>query len=207
MSGRRRGSGPPRRRVGSVPVRPQILVFTEGERTEPDYVQAWHRRFRGLVNVALDRRHGTPLTIVRHAVQAKRDDAREARGGQGQAYDAIWCVFDVDEHPFMAETAELARAHEIHVALSNPCIELWFLLHFDDQRAHLDRHAAQRKADAHLGGGKGLDDAAFGRLTERHAVARERAQRLEAMHDGNGTTFPGNPHSGVWSLVDSLARR
>lgn len=75
MSARRRGSGPPKRRVGAVPVRPQVLVFTEGERTEPDYVQAWHRRFRGRVNVTLDRRHGTPLTIVRHAVRAKRDDA------------------------------------------------------------------------------------------------------------------------------------
>src|SRR5271165_5586437 len=45
---------------------------------------------------------------------------------------------------FLAEAQQQARDNGIEVAVSNPCFELWALPHFQDQRAHIDRHEVQR---------------------------------------------------------------
>ncbi|MCB9390355.1 MAG: RloB domain-containing protein [Acidimicrobiia bacterium] len=34
----------------------------------------------------------------------------------------------------------------IGVALSNPCFELWVVLHHEDQTAHVDRRSIQQRA-------------------------------------------------------------
>jgi len=70
-------------------------------------------------------------------------------------------VFDVGEHPKLPEALDLARRHEIAVAISNPCIELWFLLHFERQMAFIGRWDAQRRAEATLGCSKVLTDCAL----------------------------------------------
>jgi hypothetical protein len=55
--------------------------------------------------------------------------------------DEVWCVFDVDEHPKLAEARDQANANGIQLAVSNPCFELWLLLHFQEHRAHAGGHA------------------------------------------------------------------
>ena len=81
----------------------RILVFTEGQATEPIYVTHLHRDHRERVAVILDDRHGAPLTLVKLAVEALADARRDARRARGTAFDEVWCVFDVDEHPDLAE--------------------------------------------------------------------------------------------------------
>ncbi len=51
-------------------------------------------------------------------------------------YDAVWCVVDVDE--FDVEAAwTLAQANAVELAVSEPCFELWLLLHFADHKAYI----------------------------------------------------------------------
>jgi hypothetical protein len=45
-------------------------------------------------------------------------------------------MFDRDEHPNFARAIDLADRHGIKLAMSNPCLELWFILHFEDQTAY-----------------------------------------------------------------------
>jgi hypothetical protein len=47
----------------------------------------------------------------------------------------VWCVFDCDEHARLKPAIDQATALELSLAVSNPCFDLWFLLHFQDQRA------------------------------------------------------------------------
>ena len=54
-----------------------------------------------------------------------------------------WCVIDVDQHANLVPAVEKAIANGISVAVSNPCVELWFILHFQDQTAEIDRKWAQ----------------------------------------------------------------
>jgi hypothetical protein len=115
-------------------------------------------------------------------------------------------VFDVDEHPKLREAIELADAAGIKLAISNPCIELWFLLHFASQTAYIERHAAQTQAKSHLNCGKELDESALGLLATNFPTAMSRAIALDAKHEGDGTPAPGNPSSGVWGIVEAIAR-
>jgi hypothetical protein len=194
----------PRRPLSGQPSRLEFLVFVEGLVTEEDYLTHWHRRYRRSASVEIHEFRGTPMALVEKASQAKATNERAERRGRGRAHDQVWCVFDVDEHPRLGEAIELAAQEDINLAISNPCIELWFLLHFEPQSAYIERAVAQRSARQHLGCEKGLTEAALVALEDGFEIARERAQRLEEKHRGDGTPPPGNPSSSLWRLIDKI---
>jgi hypothetical protein len=179
-------------------------VFVEGLRTEELYLTYWRRRHRDRVLVEIDPYRGSPLQLVERAVRAQRTGAREARRGRGRAHDQIWCVFDRDEHSYFDRAIELARSHQINLAISNPCLELWFILHFEDQTAYLERQAAQHRAEELLGCSKVLTESALMALAKRYEEARQRAMKLDEKHAGDGSPPGSNPSSGAWRLVDRI---
>ena len=154
--------------------------------------------------VTIDDFHGAPLSLVDRAVEAKRREARDEKKGQGRAHDEVWCVFDRDEHPNIAEALDKAAANGIGVVISNPCIELWFVLHFSDQTAHIERGAAQRRSRELLGCDKVLTGPALAELSERYVHAKQRAQQLEAKHAGDGSPEHSNPSSNMWELIERI---
>lgn len=195
----------PRRRRSSEPRRKEILVFAEGEVTEEDYLVFYKRRYRHQVLIKIDEFRGTPLALVEKAKEVKIRAEREERRGRGRAHDEFWCTFDVDEHPNLSQAIEMAEANGISLAISSPCLELWFLLHFKDQTAHIDRHRAQSEVRTALGtSGKGLTNPALELLAENVDIATERARKLEIKHRDDGTPAPGNPSSGMWRLINSI---
>lgn len=179
------------------------MVFVEGG-TEEQYIRDWHRRHRNKVNIEVDPIRGVPLTLVTRAVAVQRTERREARRGRGRAHDQFWCVFDRDTHPNLPETFSLARSHEINVAFSNPCLELWFLLHFRNQTAFIDGHAVQRAAAEHLHCGKVLTEQALTELRANYPKAVERARALEVKHELDGSPAASNPSSGFWALTETI---
>ena len=187
---------------GSAPRR--IAVFTEGKKTEPDYLAYWHRAHRDRVQVAISGDLGAPMTVVDRAVEQKRSEAKEARRGRGRASDEYWCVIDVDQHANLGPAVEKAIANGIGVAVSNPCVELWFILHFQDQAAEIDRKRAQAISKELLKCDKVLDEPALQALDERFPAAKARARALDDKHLGDGRPARSNPSSGVWKLVDRI---
>jgi len=181
-------------------------VFVEGARTEADYLTAWHREYRDTVTVTIDPFHGGPLQLVERAIATMEDERRDARRGRGRAHDEYWCMFDRDEHPNLPLAFGKALGAGVRVAYSNPCLELWFLLHFQDQSAYLERMDAQAKAKALLRCEKVLDDAAVKELLARHPEAVVRARALDTKHLGDGSPEGSNPSSSVWRLVESIRR-
>lgn len=196
--------GPPRRRATPQRETRQILVFVEGARTEDGYLKHWGRRHRGEVIVNIDERHGAPLQLVDWAVAAQKHEAYEARRGRGNPHDEIWCVFDRDQHPRVAEAIALAEQHGILVALSNPCIELWFILHYEDRTSHIDADKAKKRSHELTGCKKTLTEAALKDLEARHDQAAERAKALDSKHMGDGSPPRHNPSSEVWKLVERI---
>lgn len=171
-----------------------------------NYLTYWHRENRFSVTVEIDPRHGRdPLTLVQFAVEAKARAGRNARRGGGTGHDEYWCVVDVDEHLSLGEAMQLARQHGIRVAVSNPCFEVWLLMHFKDQTSWLNRYSAQREYRAISGAtDKSLTSVLTSLLAQRFPMAKQRALRLTALHLGNGNPAIENPSSGVWELVDSI---
>ena len=179
-------------------------MFVEGRRTEELYLTDWQRRYRDRVLVTIDPFRGGPFQLVKRAVEAKRTEARDAKKDRGRAHDQIWCVFDRDEHPNFAEAIALAHDHGINLAISNPCLELWFVLHFEDQTAHLERGEAQARSEALLQCTKVLSESALAALSGHFEEARERATKLDEKHAGDDSPRGANPSSGAWRIIDVI---
>jgi hypothetical protein len=196
--------GQPVRHASQRASRRQILAFVEGKRTEERYLVDWARRYRDHVLLTVDPFRGVPTSLIEQAVKRQRDEKRDERRGRGRSYDEIWCVFDVDEHPDLSRVRDLGRRHNIHLAISNPCLELWFILHFEGQWAWIHRHQAQERSQELLGCEKVLGHDALEALFERYEGAIERARVLERRHVEAGSSPEENPSSSVWKLVESI---
>jgi hypothetical protein len=144
-----------------------------------------------------------PLSLVRFAAEerGKAEAAARRSGDDGERFDEVWCVVDVDDHTHLPAARELARREGISLAVSNPCFELWALLHFEDQRAHLHRDTLKQRLRRHLPSyTKHLD---CDRLWHTCQDALRRAQDLDRLAEADDQ--PGrNPTTGVWPLVDQL---
>lgn len=197
-------SGKPKRSPSRAAVRPQILLYVEGQRTEEEYLVYWSRLYRTTIRVTIAPERGVPATLVDLAIKTKSQAEREARRGRGSAWDDIWCVFDEDAHPGLHDAIVRATANNIRLAVSSPCIELWFILHFEDQAGHISRHDAQSRARRLLRSGKGLTDQALDLLGERYDEARDRAISLDAKHANDGSPQRSNPSSEMWKLIDQI---
>jgi hypothetical protein len=144
------------------------------------------------------------MQLVERAVAAKRSESRDAKRGRGRAHNQIWCMFDRDEHPNFDRAIDLANRHGINLAISNPCIELWFILHFEDRTSFIERQKAQGRAEKLLGCSKALGEPALGILAGRYDEARRRAVKLDEKHEGDGSPSRTNPSSEVWRLIDVI---
>ena len=89
----------------------------------------------------------------------------------------------------------------IRLAISNPCFELWALLHFQDHTAYIERKDARRRLKRHL---PQYDKALpFARLHLSYADAVQRAQELERRRKDAGDPG-GNPSTGVHKLTEQI---
>jgi hypothetical protein len=182
----------------------RILVVCEGKVTEPEYFRAFQRAARNpRVHVEVANETGVPKTVVEAAIRLRKGAELEAKRQRDEnlLWDEVWGVFDVDDHPNLDQAKRLARKESIEVAVSNPCFELWALLHFEDQRAHIDRRKLRAKLRRHLPlYDKSLD---FDRMHPGYDDALRRAQALDMDADRQGERGR-NPATGVHRLTELI---
>lgn len=177
-----------------------IALYSEGEVTEPQYFRSLSQlpeiKDRTKLSLRIDMVGAVPLTLVQAAISDKNADRA----------NEYWCVFDVEwprHHPNLKEALGLAERNGIRVAVSNPNFELWLILHHQDQTAFLDNDGARRLRRS-LDGATGKHINASDYLPNR-ASAALRADRLQGLHEKNGSVFPeNNPLSNVHLLVASI---
>ncbi len=116
--------------------------------------------------------------------------------------------FDVEENRYLHQAIAKARPKGVKIALSNPCFEIWLVLHIREQTAFIDRHKVQKQArDLGLMEGKKakrVKEEALDTLMKNVEVARKRAKDLDKMHRLNGSKPGSNPSTGMWRLVDTI---
>jgi hypothetical protein len=161
-----------------------------------------------LVEVVIEPGAGVPKTVVEAAVSRMKAAAKDAerQGDANLAFDEVWCVFDVDEHPKLADARVQARDNGVNVAISNPCFELWLVLHFRDQTAHIDRHGIQKACGSEqclVGYSKRLSAKEYAALAERYPEAVKRASDLDRWQGGRGKEG-ANPTTHVYKLTERL---
>jgi hypothetical protein len=193
-----RGKGARRRKK-------RYLLLCEGKKTEQDYLKDVRRTLKnGLVEIVVDKKAGvSPRRLLDLAIKRKQEAERNARreGDPNARYDMVWCVFDTDDHREIPEVRRLAPAYGIRLAISNPCFELWVLLHYQHQRAYLNPKQAAAALKKHIADyDKGLDCSLF---RAESGTAVERAKELARLAEENGDPF-GNPTTAVWEIVAEL---
>ena len=115
--------------------KPTIVIVCEGKVTEPTYFKSFTECYSNtLVTVITIGGCGVPVSVVQRAIDQKHELTKLARLSKN-SYDQqfeVWAVFDRDAHPKpqVPKALELARYNGIHTAYSNPCFELWGLMHF-----------------------------------------------------------------------------
>ncbi|MFG3556529.1 RloB family protein [Micromonospora sp. NPDC047557] len=200
MTPRRRGTKPLRRTIAQRPELHTVVVFCEGKNSEPDYINGLKKLPEIANNTALNLEihpeQGVPLTLVKMAVDRLADPE----------VDECWCIFDVEwpkNHPNLFDAKQLAQAKGVGLAISNPCFELWLILHHCELTKFVSTAEAEsmsRKLDGRTG--KSIDAAVYMPLRKQ---AARRATQLEQRHTRNSTTFPGdNPSSGMHHLLRAL---
>lgn len=131
----------------------ELVIVCEGENTEPDYFEACAKHYgAGTVRLKVLPAAGVPLTLVKTAI-AERDDLIQQHRRYKDSFDAcfrVWAVFDRDAHPNVEKALALAQTFGVDVAFSNPCFEVWPLLHLEDFGAQLGRHAVQSRLKARM---------------------------------------------------------
>ena len=190
-----------RRKVGQRERRTVIRVLTEGEVTEPEYL-----RLICSDSVKLDVRNSKKTTPIQLVEQAKRDQSQDRRvRAVNRSFDEVWCIFDRDDHHKFGEATQAAAKADIPIAVSNPCFELWLILHVTEHTAHISTSMAQTRAEQlNLVDGKNLATANLDTLRSSCLEAKHRALELDKMHERNGSPPRSNPSSGVWRIVDRL---
>lgn len=194
-----------KRRTGVRSPQKKLVVFCEGTVTEKKYIGGIRSDLRAGWLEATPA-GGNPLNIVECAI-AETQSRRQIERLPRSVHDQVWCMFDVEAptpHPNLREAMTLAENNGIQCAVSNPCFELWAILHDRYQRGYMTTAEACSALEAILPDySRGKKVIPYASLKDRYEKAKERAQGLDAIHDETQSATR-NPSSSVWRLVDAI---
>lgn len=127
---------PPRTRRSGCRDAKLIIIAAEGQKTEKEYFEAVAEKYynpRIHVKV-LERKHSAsdPKHVLEQLNHFRSEYAIQ------REYDELWLVIDIDRWGAkkLSEVAELCSQKDYRLAVSNPCFELWLLLHLKSLDAY-----------------------------------------------------------------------
>ena len=112
--------------------KPRILILCEGKQTEPNYFTGF-KQVKRLTNIVVRRprrKQVGPAGLLARLREELEDDLD---------WDEIYCILDHDGRDaeirkFKTKLTAInqeTNSPQIEMILSNPCFELWLLLHFE----------------------------------------------------------------------------
>jgi len=116
---------------------PLVVIVCEGKKTEPTYFEHFRGRHKPIkIEIVTNAAGKNYDAIIAEAIKAKDKYVT----GTESSY-SVWCVSDVDvdyntpdsqsaKNARLKKYSKDASRNGFKIVLSNPCFELWFLLHF-----------------------------------------------------------------------------
>lgn len=147
-------------------VKPLVLIVSEGKDTEINYFKQFNQKYVNVDVKPVDKnsdgknksRKTDPSNLVDKAIEYidNKYDINEEDG------DRVWCLMDVDlnynnPNPVESRAQEIQKAYtkvenykkkskvRINFGLSNPCFEIWYLLHYKYTTANLKNYDAVKE--------------------------------------------------------------
>lgn len=189
------------RRASRRPPKVRFVLVCEGENTEPRYFKALERKHRNvLIKIETIGPAGDPKNVAIRALKEKRNISRDDSYSKD---DQVWAIFDRDEHKHYGQSIADCNKNGVNIARSNPCFEVWLILHFEDYNKAGTRKDAHKHLTQLCGGANckkhGFD---YTNIVENFEKAITRAKKQEANRKQEGGLAP--PYTTVHKLVSEL---
>lgn len=227
------------RKVGKRRINPIIIIVCEGKETEVEYFSHFDSKYTRINIIVADKKargknkgKATDCeSLVKKAIYYKNNkyDINEKDG------DRVWCIFDTDINhnnnsgidskiTEIKKAQSLAYNNKIRLGISNPCFELWYLLHFKYTTTYLKDYNAVKKnleKETPIKEYEKNKDI-YALLEDKIAQAIENGKKLEEYHKKNGKILfnveldfsnlsikdivESNPYTNVMCLVEYIEK-
>lgn len=165
-------------------MKPNFFVFCEGE-TEMAYVKFLRSLYRAPIQVIPKK--GKSNISEDFIVKSKNEYVQTDQ-------DKVFLMYDLDVDGMLEQLQKIPNAE---LLVSNPCMELWFLLHHQDQKSEISSDRCIKKlqkfSNEYKKGILSEEDKTF--LAEKKDLAIERAKNMIGYQ---------NPSSTVYKLLEKL---
>ncbi len=185
-----------------------VLVAYEGEnKTEKNYLSNFSGRDKDYIIKPVPGNETDPINLVRQTIQKVKDLSLDLSED-----DKAYCVFDTDTKPeknIQIELAiKLAKDNDIIPIVSAPCVELWFLLHYEyttavinsnDVIERLKKHYPKYEKNCNI----------YSEIKDRVDIAIKNSKKLEKYQKQNNKklqTVDANPYTEMYKLVEELMK-
>jgi len=150
-----------------------------------------------------------PQTLAEKAI-AKTKEIRRSKRKEKNSFeekDEVWAIFDRDAHPNYNGAVASCTANGVKVGRSNPCSELWLILHVEDfdrpdTHVQVQRHLRTLRPEYDPRHRKTLNCTELLGLV---ADAEDRAERQLANRDQEGAPY-GRPSTTVFELSRAIRK-
>lgn len=185
-----------------------ILISYEGKnKTEKNYFNNFSGRDKEYVIKQVPGNETDPVNLVRQTIRKVNELSLDLNED-----DKAYCVFDADikkEKNIQIQNAvKLAKDNNIIPIVSTPCVELWFLLHYeyttatvssDDVIARLQRHYTKYEKNCNI----------YVEIKDRMDKAIDNSKRLEKYQKQNNRVLQSveaNPYTEMYKIVEELIK-
>lgn len=187
----------------------KVLIAVEGKnKTEKTYFSNFEDSKKSY-NVTYVKGNNTdPLSLVKMLIkeidELKLDFTDD---------DVAYCIFDTDvdtnKNKIIKEAIHLANKNNIRIITSSPCIELWFLLHYNYTTANMDNEEIIKRLKKYYPKyEKNVN--IYPDIIEKIDLAIKRAKKLEKYQIDNNRkigTVEANPNTEVYKIVEYLMNK
>ncbi len=179
-----------------------FVIVTEGEKTEPIYFKNFRKRNCGLVIEIYNTKVTSPIQLVKHSITLiKRKDL------DLDNKDKLYVIFDVDENSEedILKAKKLANHHKINICVSNPCFEVWYILHYEYLNSNISRNSVIQKLKKYVPDYEKSKNI-YPYLEGNEGVAISHSNKLLEYHNsmGNSKCVDCIPSTNVHFLVEQI---
>lgn len=203
------------RSSGSREPRTRILIVSEGTKTEPNYFKEIRAELRlPAASIIIEPSEGTePLSVVQSAEKLFLYGKKGSLAITAKAFDEVYVVFDRDDHPYYAQalakagTLDLKYRNEYKKPVrffatpSNPCFELWLLLHFTDIRSLVHRNEIIKNLKNYI---KNYEKSSNDIYSQTSMFINDAISRAKNININSSPLSDNSPYTEVVTLVERL---
>ena len=184
----------------------KIVIALEGEnKTEKLYFENFDDRNKPYT-ISIAKGNATdPYSLTKSLVSEIKRRALDIENG-----DMAFAVFDTDTNPsknkIINDALNLAKANKIKLITSSPCVELWFLLHYEYTTAYLTSEEVIKRLKKYCKGyKKKINIYEFINDNVENAILRaKKLEKYQLSNDRKIGFVECNPNTEMYKIVECL---